>query len=204
MDREEDARRTTREHGGAILVTWHGNSLIPIYLFRHRDYWTLVSLSRDGDFLAEYFRATGLRIVRGSTGRRGVTATREVLTLLENGGHIAITPDGPRGPAEVVQTGVVYLAQRSGKPLIPAGVSAFPRWNLKSWDRFQIPKPFARARLIYGDPIFIAPDENLEAASLRVSEAIRALQVQAEDLVLPERLKATERERTDPSGCLKQ
>lgn len=170
-------------NGGAILVTWHGRTLLPIFRFRGRGYWALISLSRDGDLQAENFRRFGFRIVRGSTGRRGVAATREVLAALKEGGVLAFTPDGPRGPTHKVQPGAIYFAQKSGCPIIPVGISAWPRWQARSWDRYLIPKPFSRACWVVSDPVHVGPDDDLEAVAVRVEQAINAAEAGAERLV---------------------
>ena len=184
VDREAETDALMRN--GGMLVTWHGRTLLPINRFRNRSgYYMLVSLSRDGDLQSEVMRSSGYGVIRGSTGRRGVAATREVLAMLKSGGIFAFTPDGPRGPAGKVQPGVVYFAQRSGKPIVPAGISAYPRWTLTTWDGYLVPKPFARARWIYGDPIYIAATDDLDAACVRVETAIAALEIQAELAVSP-------------------
>ena len=165
---------------GAILVTWHGRTLLPVYHFRGRGYWALISLSRDGQLQAENFRRFGFRIIRGSTGRRGVSATREVITALKAGGVLAFTPDGPRGPSHAAQPGVAYFAQRTGCPIIPIGIAAHPRWLARSWDRYLIPKPFARACWVVADPIHVAPDQNLDEAARQIEAALNAAETEAE------------------------
>lgn len=183
-ENEERTWKSVEENNGAIFVTWHGRTLIPINRFHGRGYWAISSLSRDGDLQAMNLRRFGFRVIRGSTGRRGVAATREVLAALEEGGVLAFTPDGPRGPSQKVQPGVVYFAQRSGKPIIPTGISAYPRWQLRSWDRYLIPKPFARAAWISGEPVFVRPEDDLEEAARRVEESITALEAEAERQVM--------------------
>jgi lysophospholipid acyltransferase (LPLAT)-like uncharacterized protein len=186
IEGEERCLAAAREHGGALFVTWHGRVLLPIAHFRgRRGYSMLVSLSRDGDVIAEFLRRMGLGVIRGSTKRRGVAAAREVMAHLEQGETVNIAPDGPRGPARVVQPGVIYMAQRSGRPICFCGVSAWPRWEFKSWDRHQVPKPFARARFLCGEPIFVSPDEDVEEACRRLGDAIDALEAQAEREVNP-------------------
>lgn len=190
---EEAVRAAESQKRGVILVTWHGRVFIPLDRCRKRGYWTIVSLSRDGDLQAENFRRSGYRIIRGSTGRRGAGALREGLAVLANGGVLTLVPDGPRGPGQKVQPGVVYFAQRSGRPIIPVGVSAWPRWLAPSWDRFLVPLPFARAMWINGDPIYVAPGEDLEQAALRVEQALLAAEAEAERCVVP-------RHQTKPPG----
>ncbi len=185
VENEATVQRLLAENKGLIFVTWHGRVLIPLHVSRGRGYWTIISLSRDGDLQAENFRRAGFRIIRGSTSRRSVAATREVLTALEGGGVLAFVPDGPRGPSQKAQGGVVYFAQRSGRPIIPVGISAWPRWFAPSWDRFLVPWPFARAVWLNGDPIYVGPDDDLDAAALGVEQAINALEAEAERRVAP-------------------
>ena len=200
---EREAETEALVQNGGMLVTWHGRTLLPIARWRGRydlRLWMLVSLSRDGDLQNEIFQASGYHVIRGSTGRRGVAATREALHALASGGVLAMTPDGPRGPTQVVQTGVVYFAQRSGKPIVPTGISAYPRWILGSWDGFLIPKPFARARWVYGDPLYVSSDESLESACLRLADAIQKVEAQAEAGVLPRHKSAEDTSGAAPAS----
>ena len=111
----EEMEAAIRENGGAILVTWHGRTMVPLWRVQNRGFWALISLSKDGDLQAENFRRLGYNIVRGSTGRRGAAATREILKAIEAGGVLAFTPDGPRGPAKVAQEGAIYFAKKNGQ-----------------------------------------------------------------------------------------
>lgn len=181
VEREAEVEALIREHGGVLFVTWHGRTLLPVGRFRGRGYWALISLSKDGDLQAENFRRLGWRVVRGSTGRRAVLATKQILAALaEPGAVLAFTPDGPRGPSRVVQPGVVYFARKSGKPIVPAGIAAGPRWLMKSWDSYMVPKPFSRGAWLYGDPIFVAPGDDDDEVCRRVGAAIDALEAEAE------------------------
>src|SRR5689334_1624990 len=86
------------EGKGAILVTWHGRTLIPANLLKKRGYWALISLSRDGELQNEVFRRYGFQTIRGSTGRGGVRGALQMARKVREGGVLAFTPDGPRGP----------------------------------------------------------------------------------------------------------
>jgi lysophospholipid acyltransferase (LPLAT)-like uncharacterized protein len=169
------------ECGGVILVTWHGNSLIPIARSRGKGYTGMVSLSRDGELLTAFLTAMRWRTIRGSSGRNGVKAAREALDALQVPGVVlTVTPDGPRGPARSVQAGVVFLARKSGKPIIPVGIGIKQCWRTRSWDHFLIPKPGSVVRWIYGDPIFICTSDNdIERACLTVEQAINDLDARA-------------------------
>ena len=179
--------RALQETGhGMILVTWHGRTMLPISRFRKRGYWAIISTSRDGEYQNQIFKRFGWQTVRGSTSARGaVQAALTVTKQLKNGATLAFTPDGPRGPSHVVQPGAIFLAQKSGSPIIPAGISAYPRkLSSRSWDRYMIPRPFARVVWIYGDPIYIPADakseEDQKLWADRIGAAIDALEAQAE------------------------
>jgi lysophospholipid acyltransferase (LPLAT)-like uncharacterized protein len=92
---------------------------------------------------------------------------------------MAITPDGPRGPVGKMQPGAVFLAQKSGKPLVPVGISVERAWRTQSWDRFVVPKPFSRVVWHYGEPIYVGRKDDIPATCLRLEEAIMALEVAA-------------------------
>jgi lysophospholipid acyltransferase (LPLAT)-like uncharacterized protein len=168
---------------GVILVSWHGRSMIPAVVFRNRGYWALISLSRDGELQNNIFSRCGFRIIRGSTGRGGIRGALQMARRVQEGGVLTFTPDGPRGPTHKVQPGVILMAQKSGAPIVPIGVSSSSRWLIKSWDSYMIPKPFARASMILGDPIYVPPkitEEERAQLCERVEIAINALECEAE------------------------
>ena len=127
----------------------------------------VVSASRDGAFLASILEHFGIQPIRGSSSRRGAQALLEATTWAEKNYNIAITPDGPRGPCYKVQEGIISLAQLTGKPIIPVAYKAHPKLVMKSWDKFQIPLPFAKCTYSYAAPIFV-PREADEAERERL------------------------------------
>jgi hypothetical protein len=162
--RWQDFGAYPESRGHVIFCVWHNR--LPATLASYNDFiqarWpdkglaAMISASRDGGFLASVVERFGIQPIRGSTSRRGPQALLEATTWMERNYSIAITPDGPRGPVYRVQEGIIHLAQVTGRPIIP--VSNFTRWKirLRSWDRFQIPLPFARGQLYYGEPIWVA------------------------------------------------
>lgn len=138
-----------------IFALWHENFLIPIAKFGNEGVAALVSRHADGQLLGSLVSATGMRVVQGSTSRGGVSAVRELLR--PGTGHVAVTPDGPRGPRRVVQPGVVYLASRTGMRIVPIGVGYHRPWRMNSWDRFAVPRPFSQVRCLFGLPMFVPP-----------------------------------------------
>ena len=141
-----------------IFAIWHNRLALSAVLYRRfvlkfapdRRMAGMVSASRDGGLLAQILEHFGIEPVRGSSSRRGARALVEMTTWAERGHDLAITPDGPRGPCYEIQDGVIATAQLTGLPIVP--VSYYLNWKirLKSWDRFQIPLPFARCEITVG------------------------------------------------------
>lgn len=182
----EQVLARARQGKGAVLVTWHGRSFIPANVFRGRGFWAIISLSRDGEIQNHIFRRFGFRIIRGSTGRGGIRAALEAARRVSEGGILAFTPDGPRGPSRQVQPGALFIAQKSGCPIIPAGVSAYPRASLPTWDHYMVPLPFARGVFIFGEPVEVPEgidEQQFEQLRQKVEEAINVLEAQAEQMV---------------------
>ncbi|MCS7309199.1 MAG: lysophospholipid acyltransferase family protein [Armatimonadetes bacterium] len=182
----EQVLERSRQGKGAVLVTWHGRSLIPANVFNGKGFWAIISLSRDGEVQNHIFRRFGFRIIRGSTGRGGIRAALEAARRVAEGGILAFTPDGPRGPNREVQPGALFIAQKAQCPIIPAGVAAYPRALLPTWDRYMIPLPFARGVFLFGEPIEVPQDlseEQFEQLRQQVKQAINALEERAEQMV---------------------
>ena len=168
----EHVRKSVGSEQGFIMAVWHGRSLLPIFYCRGMGIWAITSLSRDGEFQTRIVSRFGYRIIRGSTGRGGIKAALTACKKLEDGGILAITPDGPKGPPNKVQEGIVFMAQRTGSPIIPIGVGARPRKLLPAWDSYLIPALFSKCAIVFGEPISVAaggaggrpPTEILECA----------------------------------------
>ena len=168
---------------GGLVLPWHGVTMLPIYYCRHRGYYSIVSISKDGELQNSLLRSRGFKTIRGSSNRRGIRALLEAIRRLQEGGILAITPDGPKGPPKKVQLGTVHLAQRSGCPVIPVGVACRPCKRLSSWDSHMVPAPFARAVISFGEPLYVSNDEDEQAAAVRIEEAINAADRRAEELL---------------------
>jgi lysophospholipid acyltransferase (LPLAT)-like uncharacterized protein len=148
----------------AIFVFWHQRLLCLVYTHRRRGGHVLVSRSRDGELIASLLTGLGFAPVRGSSRRGGAEAVRELLGVAGDGRDVGITPDGPRGPAKVCKPGAVYMASRSGLPLVPLSAAYRRCWTLRSWDRFQLPWPFTSAVVHAGEPMWVPAD--LDAAGV--------------------------------------
>lgn len=154
--------------GPFIYALWHENFLIPIVRFGHPGAACLVSRHADGQVLGSLIRATGMGIIHGSTSRGGVVAVRQLLRSEGSERHLAVTPDGPRGPRRQVQPGIVYLASRTGMRVVPVGVGHRRPWRMKSWDAFAVPRPLSRVRCLFGLPIVVPSDLTTAALSPHV------------------------------------
>jgi lysophospholipid acyltransferase (LPLAT)-like uncharacterized protein len=119
--------------------------------------------------LATAMRTLGMGVVYGSSTRGGIEAVRQIIRDVSGHRHLAITPDGPRGPRRVVQSGAIYLAAKTGMQLVPVAVGCQKPWRLRSWDRFAIPKPTFRAKVITGQPMTVP--KQIRTESLEVYRA---------------------------------
>ncbi len=167
-----------------IFCGWHGKSLIFASYFRKRSYWVIISNSNDGDIQNEVFTRMGYQTIRGSTGRGGVRAALMGVKALKAGGTMAITPDGPRGPTGVVQGGVMLMAHKSGAALVPVGLSAKRAIYVKSWDKYMLPYPFSKARMVFGEALTIvegADESAVEEVRLKLESEINRLEAIASD-----------------------
>jgi lysophospholipid acyltransferase (LPLAT)-like uncharacterized protein len=140
-----------------IYAFWHGRMLPLVYSHRGLEIQVLVSLNRDGELITRVIERMGFGTARGSTSRGGLAALRQIVRRARGGRCCAFTPDGPRGPRERVQEGVVVAAALSGIPVVPTGSSAWPAGHLASWDRFLVPWPFGRGAVVHAAPISVPP-----------------------------------------------
>lgn len=165
-----------------IFAIWHNRLLMLPRVFDScfpgRQSVGLISASRDGELVSILIERCGYGTIRGSSSRKGVIALRQLVDALAEGRNVLITPDGPRGPVYQASQGVVFLAQKTGAPVIPIHLEYSSCWRLKSWDRFVVPRPFARLRAIFGAPIQLPPTgdgNDMEVARLRLQNAMMSL-----------------------------
>jgi lysophospholipid acyltransferase (LPLAT)-like uncharacterized protein len=149
-----------------IFAIWHNRLLMlpPPFdrWFPTRQSIGLISASRDGDLVSLLIERSGYGTIRGSTSRKGVIALRQLVDALAAGSNVLFTPDGPRGPVYQVSPGVIFVAQKSGAPIVPLHMEYSSCWRLKSWDRFCVPRPFAKVRFILGPVVHVAQTTNAE------------------------------------------
>lgn len=167
-----------------IYAFWHQRQVFFTYTHRGVGAAVLVSRSKDGEMIAETMRLSDISAVRGSSSRGGAAAVRQLMDVAQSGLDLGITPDGPRGPAREVKDGVLFMAQKIGVPIVPIANALSRRVELKkAWDHFQVPLPFGRAVVVYGEPVTVGPDDDLAAKGAELKAALDRVTAEADELV---------------------
>jgi len=180
-DPQSDPHRTRRRN---IYLFWHEVMLFPLATHCGPDFSILVSRHRDGELINQVMRMFQGKTVRGSTSRGAVSG---LLGMMRNqpSRHLGITPDGPRGPRRVVQDGAVYLASRTGMPLVPVGCAFDGCRRAGSWDKMALPRPFRRAVGVVGSGVIVPDDidrDGIEDYRGRMQDEMDRVQKRAEQL----------------------
>lgn len=185
-----------------VGVTWHNRLLFFPAVFpqevRKRTV-AVVSASRDGQYIADLIKCFGLRSARGSSSKGGMNAQLEAARALAAGNHVSFTPDGPRGPRYTMSRGPIHLASMHKTCVVPVAVNASRYWECKSWDRFQIPKPFSKLTVVIGKPIPIPANLDTEVLEyyrkLVQDELNKVSLVKLEDIPTAEEIEEEKRRK---------
>ncbi len=173
----ENWEAASRDGKIPIYTFWHNRVFLATYFWRRRRIVVMTSKSFDGEYIARFIKRFGYGAARGSSTRGATGAVVEMIRLMRAGCPTAFTIDGPKGPRYVAKMGAVLLAKKSGNPILPFTITAERFWEVKkSWDGFQVPKPFTRARVGIAAPIFVAPDADEEELKAKRDELQRALE----------------------------
>jgi len=168
-----------------IYTFWHNRVFLATYFWRRRRIVVMTSQSFDGEYIARFIQRFGFGVARGSSTRGATGAVVEMVRLMRAGCPAAFTIDGPKGPRYVAKMGAVLLAKKTGNPILPFTITAREFWEVKkSWDGFQTPKPFTRARMYIAPPIYVpsdATDEGLEAKRDELQRALDQINQQGEE-----------------------
>ncbi len=158
-----------------ILVTWHGKVLGLMEHMKHKEYFALVSQSRDGDMITNIAKKFGYKFFRGSSNKGGSQAVKEMNSFFEKNASakIIITPDGPTGPEHKAKPGAFNLSQNSGRPVIPVIVDVEKSWKFKNWHTFYISKPFTKMRVVFGEPLYFNNDDSAKTGNKKIEDALR-------------------------------
>lgn len=191
-----------------VGVTWHNRLLFFPAVFPkevRKCTVAVVSASRDGQYIADLIKCFGLRSARGSSSRGGAQAQLEASRALKAGNHVSFTPDGPRGPRYRMSKGPIHLASMHHTSVVPVTVNASRYWECKSWDRFQIPKPFSTLTVVIGTPIPVPADldaEGLEKYRKMAEDALNEISgVRPEDIPTAEEIAEMQRKKAEKKAA---
>jgi len=176
-----------------VMAFWHGRILSATFFFRRRGIVVMTSENFDGEWIAGIIERFGYGTARGSTSRGGRKALLQLAREMAAGRAAGFAVDGPRGPARIAQPGAVWLAQATGSPVLPFHLEADRQWLLRSWDRTQIPKPFATVALAVGEPFEVpagSGDGAIEEARVKLEERLHGLETRAHEMLAGSRLQA--------------
>lgn len=169
----EIMRDFTSRGEGFIGIFWHARLLMIPFIYPGKRMNVLIGTHRDGQIIADVMHCFGFRTVRGSSSKGGDKAVKEMVKLLASNNDLAITPDGPKGPAETLKPGVAQIARLSGKAVVPIAFGASRYRRFRSWDRFILPYPFCRGVFVIGEPLRYVKGEDMESFRLRIETALK-------------------------------
>lgn len=181
----EHIGKLIKENKKFVLAFWHGSMIVPWYVHRNKRFSALVSKSKDGGLLYKILCKWNYNVIRGSSHRGGSTALTTLINCATKESPVLITPDGPRGPAQIMKPGAVITAKKANVPLILLGIYHHKKKVLKSWDKFEVPFYFSTVNLLYSDPICIDSELPYEETSRKIEECqnmLNQLQIDAEKL----------------------
>ena len=176
-------QRATIDGNEPILALWHNDIFLHTLFWQQRGMVVMTSQSLDGEYIARFIQRFGFGAARGSSTRGGVGAILEMIRQAKLGRPTGFTVDGPKGPRHLVKAGIVMLAKKSGRPIVPAVATPLRCWEVKNWDRLRIPRPLTSARFEVGTPIFVPPDADsasLEMYRLRVQSTLDELELRGQ------------------------
>ena len=172
----ENWEAASRDEKIPIYTFWHNQIFLATYFWQRRGIVVMTSRSFDGEYIARFIQRFGYGAARGSSTRNATGAIVEMIRLMRNGCPTAFTIDGPKGPRYVAKMGAVLLAKKTGNPILPFTITANRFWEAKkSWDRSQVPKPFARGHLLIGSPIYVPADADEPLLNSKRAELQSAL-----------------------------
>ncbi len=176
IEADPEVERLVREQRVPVIYAlWHSHVFfVPLFrTYERRAVSVLLSAHRDAQIVGVAARLRGIRLVFGSSTRGGAKAYLQLLTVLQSGESVVMTPDGPKGPAERVKSGVIRLAQQSGCAIVPVALASSRLHRLKSWDRSLLPLPFSKAVFELGAPLYCPDEALLEPLQQQLEDAIQ-------------------------------
>ena len=181
--KSEEGECLEKEGKGVIYAVWHNQQLFLLYPYKGQKIAPLISQSSDGEYIARCLPKFGMLAVRGSSSRGGARALIHLMHAARDGYSPMLTPDGPRGPIYKVQSGILFLAKKTGLPIIPVGTALSHKIKVGSWDKMRVPLPFGKTALTYGKTVSIKDDADMERAAKELEEQLNWATDQSEMFV---------------------
>ncbi|MFW7380767.1 MAG: lysophospholipid acyltransferase family protein [Oligoflexus sp.] len=186
-------------NGSLCIASWHQNCFAGILGHAKKGFTILVSRSFDGEIISHVANKIGVASVRGSSSKGGQEALQELIKRTPDGLKSAITVDGPRGPAYQVKSGILRLAAETGAAILPTMAIGDRYWTLsRSWDRFRLPKPFAKVFVVYGEPFQVSKEElasDSEGLKQKVQQSLHELEKYLPQKLSTETFQRVQQER---------
>lgn len=176
-----DEAKAMEDNGkGLIYAIWHNQQLFLLYPYRGQKIAPLISKSSDGEYIARCLPHFGMIAVRGSTSKGGARALIKLIQAAREGYRPMLTPDGPRGPIYTVQPGILFLAKKTGLPIIPVGAALSHKIKVGSWDKMRVPLPFGKTALTYGKAVWVKDEKDFDRAAKELQEQLNWASEQSE------------------------
>lgn len=176
-----DEAKALEDNGkGLIYAIWHNQQLFLLYPYRGQKIAPLISKSSDGEYIARCLPHFGMIAVRGSTSKGGARALIKLIQATREGYRPMLTPDGPRGPIYTVQPGILFLAKKTGLPIIPVGAALSHKIKVGSWDKMRVPLPFGKTALTYGKAVWVKDEKDFDRAAKELQAQLNWASEQSE------------------------
>ena len=160
VEGEGNYKELIKNNKSVIISIWHGRVLTFVRQLANNQFYAVAGTHNDAEIISRICLDTGWKVIRGSSSDKGKEAFEGIINALKiPGSLVAMTPDGPKGPAKIPKAGVIKAAQKTGAAIIPAAAHCTKHWGFTNWDTFYVPKPFGRIEVIYGKPIYFSKDQ---------------------------------------------
>lgn len=179
----EEALQFEKEDKNFIYAVWHNQQMFLLYPYKYQKVCALISLSDDGEYMARVLPRFKMKAVRGSTSKGGFRALRSLIDIAQAGYHPMLTPDGPRGPIYKVQPGILFLAKKTGLPILPIGTALSHKFLARSWDKMRIPLPFGKTALTYGKAFYVTKETDLRKVAVELEEELNRVTAASEEFI---------------------
>ena len=177
IEGENNYQNLLRNNNSVIISIWHGRVLNFVKQLANNQFYALAGTHNDAEIISRICLDTGWKVIRGSSSDKGKEAFEGIVEALKiPGSLVAMTPDGPKGPAKIPKAGVIKAAKKTGVAIIPAASHCTKHWGFKNWDTFYIPKPFGRIEVIYGEPVYFKHDQSFDECLYILKEAMDKLE----------------------------